>query len=85
MTVKLTKTEHEPVTHEMLAYKLDRLSDDVASVKYVLDNYADRTGSIEREMTRYKGFMGGALFIIGGLWLALTNFKITIDRLFGGD
>ncbi len=85
MTVKLTKTEHEPVTHEMLGYKLDRLSDDVAAVKAVLDNHAQRTSSIEREMGRYKGFIGGMLFIVTGLWLALTNFKITIDRLFGAE
>ncbi len=44
-----------------------------------IEDLENRIESLEKEIARYKGFIGGAVFIVSCLWAVIMLLK---DRLF---
>jgi hypothetical protein len=73
-----------PVTAEVLSYKIDALADDIAEIRRAQIDITQRINGMERTAQRDRGFIGGALFIASGLWMALSSFKDVLAAIFLG-
>ena len=43
----------------------------------------ERVDALERELSKYKGFVGGVIFIVSAIWAFLEMFGKELARVFG--
>ena len=66
-----------PHDHERLAVAESHIATILANQQIVLQHLNE----LRNELTRYKGFLGGCIFLLTCLWTALYTFK---DVYIGG-
>lgn len=60
---------------EVLGQEVGSLGAAVADVRSAIKAIDDRVTAIEQDMTRYRGFIGGVSFIVGGAMIAWNLTK----------
>jgi len=70
----------EPTDKERLAVSESRIEDLIKA----METMNAKIDSVNEAFTRYKGFIGGVMFALSGLWMVLLMFKEKIIKaLFG--
>ncbi len=60
-----------------------RLDDDMKELTQLGNDNKEAIGEITATIGNYKGFVGGAMFILSALWAALFFFKTSLAKLIG--
>lgn len=71
---------HEPITSEQLSDHIGFLETRLEAIEHKVDANTVEIHNIHATLVRYQGFVGGALFIIGGLGIVLSLFKVAISK-----
>lgn len=73
----------EQVTHDVLAYKLDAIAEDVAEVKQLATDAKGLAEKNNDRLNRMNSFAAGMSFMAAGIVTVLVYFKSAVMKFFG--
>ena len=78
-----TLIEVHSIRREQQQLRDQRFSDDIETLTILGRANQEAIVQINATLGGYKGFVGGAMFIVSALWAALFFFKASLLKLFG--